>query len=41
MFCFRMHKDRFKGVGSFEYDLNAAMSKDSSKFLIQGQEYRE
>ena len=30
-----MHKDRFQGVGSFEDDLNASMSKDSSKFFTE------
>ena len=30
-----MHKDRSKGVGSFEGDLYTGMSKDSSKFLIE------
>ena len=27
-----MHKDRFKGVSSFEDDLDTGMLKDSSKF---------
>ena len=30
-----MHKDRFKGVGSFEDDLYTGMSKGSSKFLTE------
>ena len=30
-----MHKDRFKGVGSFGDDVYGGMSKDSSKFLIE------
>ena len=31
-----MHKDRFKGVSSFEDDLYTGMSNDSSKFLWPG-----
>ena len=34
-FIFRMDKDRFKSVGSFEDDLCTGVSKDSSKFLIE------
>ena len=30
-----MHNVRFKGIGSFENDLYAGMSKDSSKFLTE------
>ena len=31
-----MHKDRFKGVSSFEDELYTSMSQDSSKFLVEG-----
>ena len=35
-----MHKNGFRGVGSFEGDLYTAMSKDSSKFLTNARNIR-
>ena len=33
-FIFGVHKDGFKGVGSFEDNLYTGMSEDSSEFLL-------
>ena len=35
-----MHEDRFKGVGSFEDDLYAGVSKDTFKFLAEARTIR-
>ena len=34
-FTFRMHKDRAKGVGSFEVDMFTVISRDSSEFSLR------
>ena len=34
-FIYRVHKDRFKSVVSFEEDLYTGMSKVASKFLTE------